>query len=108
MTTDGLFRIALLGAWGDKCAWCRTAIALTEMQVDHVVPQSLRGTDLADALQALDQPADYNLGRTYNLVPSCRRCNRFKGDRVPPATAPVIVFFLETCRQRADQIDEST
>ena len=107
MSNDGPFRVALLGAWGDRCAWCRTPIALTEMQVDHVVPQSLSGGKLRDALQALGQSADYDLTCTYNLVPACRRCNRFKGDRVPPVDAPVIVFFLQTCRERAPRIDES-
>lgn len=106
MTTDGAFRIALLAAWNDRCAWCRAPMALTEMQVDHVVPKTLVGPKLAAALDDLGQASDYNLEASYNLVPACRRCNRFKGDKVPP-NAPIIVFFLRQVRAMAAKVDSA-
>ena len=43
---------------GGHCAYCGKEIAYKDMQVDHVHPQYLGGTDDID-----------------NLLPSCRACN---------------------------------
>ncbi|MFD6771017.1 HNH endonuclease [Micromonospora chalcea] len=104
MSSDGRLRIALLAAWDGRCAWCRRAISVTETQVDHVMPQTLKGKNLADLLHAHALPADYDLHATYNLVPACARCNRFKSDRPAPNT-PIIAFFLQQTRQRAPRIE---
>jgi hypothetical protein len=108
MIHDGHFRIALLGAWLDKCAWCRRSITVSELEVDHILPESLTGDALVEALRLHGQPESYDLQEAYNLVPACGRCNRFKGNEVPPADAPIIAIFLRTARKRAPQITAST
>lgn len=44
-----------------RCAYCGNHIELKDMQVDHIVPKRMGGTD------------DIN-----NLYPACRRCNHYK------------------------------
>ena len=45
----------------ERCAYCGKSITFTEMQVDHIVPKRIGGTDEIE-----------------NLNPSCRRCNHYK------------------------------
>ena len=47
--------------YNGHCAYCGKAIAIKDMQVDHILPQRNGGTDDID-----------------NLNPSCRMCNHYK------------------------------
>jgi len=102
--TEGLMSVALLTVWRNRCAWCRSQVAVSEIEVDHVLPESLEGSDLSEALRLHGKPASYDLQSTSNLVPACRRCNNFKRARVPPDT-PIIAIFLQKCEEVADLVD---
>ena len=47
--------------YNGHCAYCGKAIAIKDMQVDHILPKRNGGTDDID-----------------NLNPSCRLCNHYK------------------------------
>lgn len=104
MLQDPRFRVALLGAWADRCAWCRGSVAVSDLQIDHVVPEHLTGDRLTEALNSLGLDPDYDLQGVYNLAPGCRRCNRMKSGTVPP-DAPIIVFFLAQARALAPKVE---
>ena len=55
-------RQAVYDKCGGRCAYCGREIAYKDMQVDHIHPQYLGGSD--------------EMG---NLNPACRMCNRRKG-----------------------------
>lgn len=97
-------RLALFDVWGQSCRWCRRPLTYAEMEVDHLIPKSLTGSALGDALAQHGLPADYDLDATVNLVPSCRPCNGLKGSR-PPPTAPIIATLLEMARRRAPKAE---
>lgn len=46
-----------------RCGYCGREIILKEMQVDHMIPKCIGGTN------------EYS-----NLMPSCRQCNHYKRD----------------------------
>lgn len=54
-------RKAIWQKYGGRCAYCGCVITLKEMQVDHVKPRRIGGSDDVD-----------------NLKPSCRLCNHYK------------------------------
>ena len=54
-------RHAVYEKYGGRCAYCGNSIEFKDMQVDHIFPQRLGGTD------------DFG-----NLNPSCRLCNHYK------------------------------
>ena len=54
-------RQAVYNKYGGRCAYCGNEIDIKDMQVDHVIPKRIGGTD------------DIN-----NLNPACRRCNHYK------------------------------
>lgn len=47
--------------YNGRCAYCGHEITLKEMQVDHIIPQRLGGTDSLE-----------------NYNPACRTCNHYK------------------------------
>jgi 5-methylcytosine-specific restriction endonuclease McrA len=98
-----LQRLALFKAWNEECAWCRLPIFFSEMEVEHIIPKSLKDEDRAYALDLHGLHADYDLDAVENLVPSCGPCNRGKGKRIAPTT-PALSLLLETAQERADLI----
>lgn len=56
---------------GYRCEYCH--IVGWELQVDHILPRSLRRRDLPGT-------ADEELDAHENLAAACAHCNRFKGD----------------------------
>ena len=65
-------RDAVYKRFDGHCAYCGIEIDISEMQVDHFWPQFL----------AHFQP-DLDNNRPGNLMPSCRKCNNFKGGMRP-------------------------
>lgn len=64
--------------YGGRCAYCGDEITQRQMQVDHIKPRYLRGTDDMD-----------------NLNPACRPCNNYK-----------LTFSIEELRwQIAQQVE---
>jgi len=53
------------------CAYCGTAIAYKDMQVDHYLPK--RSSAAAMAFHDVK-----DIDSISNLMPSCRRCNHYK------------------------------
>lgn len=54
-------RQAVYNKYGGRCAYCGRKIEYKDMQIDHMIPQRIGGTD-----------------EMSNLMPSCRLCNHYK------------------------------
>ena len=67
-----------------QCYHCGKKLDLGKTTLDHYLPKSKGGT--------------YDV---FNLVSSCRRCNRFKNDRLPDDWESVwIVLFIKAVIDR--------
>ena len=64
-------RLAIYNKYGGRCAYCGKPIYLKDMQVDHLIPQFLKGS-------AAHQHLVEQIDSFENLMPSCRRCNHYK------------------------------
>lgn len=63
---DKKIRLKVYDKFGGRCAYCGQEIEYKDMQVDHIEPKNLGGSDDID-----------------NLFPTCRLCNHYKrGDRL--------------------------
>ncbi len=105
MSVGDPIRLGLFLAWRQRCAWCDGPLTFSEVEVDHVIPQSLDGPALAEVLALHGLPSSYNVQGLQNLVPACGRCNGKKGKRPPPAT-PVIALLLERAARLVGQIEQ--
>jgi hypothetical protein len=93
-------RFALYVVGLRKCTWCGEPLTFSEMEIDHLIPKSLKGAELVRVLGLHGLPNDFDVDGTRNLVASCRRCNGSKGARIPP-DQPIITMMLESAARRA-------
>lgn len=105
VTVDGPLRAALLAAWNEGCAWCGRWIAITETEIDHIVPQGVPVEERTEILRLHGLPSNYDVHATRNLVPACQRCNRFKGSK-PPPNVPIVAFVLAKANAVAVSVDD--
>jgi hypothetical protein len=88
-------RYAVYTTHGEKCYLCRRPIDLVSMEVDHVIPESLLGTEkLSDVLQKLGLPKEFNLNSYANWMPACSQCNSMKSNTVFEPT-PIFQIILQ-------------
>jgi hypothetical protein len=80
------FRHALWEAHKQKCFYCTKGIMLLEMEVDHVLPESLDfdPQQLQEVKQRLGLPDEFQITGFANLVPACRACNGRKKHNLLP------------------------
>jgi 5-methylcytosine-specific restriction endonuclease McrA len=69
-------RIAVWEKYNKFCAYCGTKLEYKKMQVDHFYPQ--RNPRFAKSY-------GIDVDSIENLMPSCRRCNHYKGALLPDA-----------------------
>ena len=101
---DGLFRLALLRTWNDRCSWCRGPLRFEDMQVDHLVPQKMEAATLRALIVDHDLPEDYDRDATRNLVPSHGSCNLGKSNKDLPRSAR-FGELLQLAAKRAPEVE---
>lgn len=92
-------RQAVYDKYHGHCAYCGKEIDFKDMQVDHITGYgaAFYGVNGENVLQMIE---DGSINAIDNLLPSCRRCNYYKGPFDIEALRQRILTELEhTCRQ---------
>ncbi|KRG10718.1 hypothetical protein ACA30_21395 [Virgibacillus soli] len=73
-------RYAIWQAYNKKCAICGEPINYTQLQIDHIIAESLEKNhyELYGVLKKYELPKDFQINSLYNLRPACGYCNREK------------------------------
>lgn len=64
-----------------RCAYCSESIKYSEMQIDHVIPQSSFISHVKNkfrVLEFLKHLSEFDVDHFDNLMPACRVCNKWK------------------------------
>jgi hypothetical protein len=79
-TLSGVERYAIWTAHSKRCAYCQEPLKYADLEIDHIIPQSLRknSTRLQNLLAQLSLHANYDLDSLENLLPAHGGCNRRK------------------------------
>jgi 5-methylcytosine-specific restriction endonuclease McrA len=94
-------RLAVYTAHGEKCYLCTKPIYLKNMQIDHIIPDSLEGmVRLAEVLIQLGLPSTFNLQSYENWLPACGPCNNLKKDQVFQPV-PIVLVLLRKASEKA-------
>jgi hypothetical protein len=103
-TLVGIERIALWMAYSRKCAYCGELIPLRDLEIDHILPESLkdRPHELTRLKGELGLPPEFALNSLNNLLPSHGRCNLRKADQVFESSR--LRYFLEVAEKRLDAV----
>ncbi len=78
--SDVILRTALWHANGNRCFYCQELVAFNDLQIDHLIPQSIPPGDLSRVLNDLELGLDFNVDSPVNLVPTHSNCNSRKSN----------------------------
>lgn len=98
-------RIAIWRAHDKRCIYCGEPIAFTNLDIEHIVPESLLKDpqEFARVKTEYGLPADFNLNGLLNLVPAHHRpCNLSKSARV--FNAARARYFLEIAETKEAKV----
>lgn len=89
-------RFAVWRAYDGVCFWCGKPVVFNDMEVDHLIAESLadKPLEFAALLKSLSLPETYSVNDYPNWVAACGDCNGRKG-AATFAPAPMILFLLE-------------
>lgn len=99
-------RQAIWTVHGERCYLCHQLCVFSDIEIDHVIPERLVGTDeLPPILEALGLDAAFNLLSYENLLPSHRECNRRKSGRAF-RSSPIIQLEIERAIEKAVSVEK--
>jgi hypothetical protein len=101
-------RYAVFTVHGEKCYLCHAPVTLRTMEIDHVIPETLRDEParLAAVLVALGRSPDFDINSFANWLPSCGPCNNMKRDYVfePSGQIQIILQRAEAKVKEAQRL----
>ena len=102
-----LERTAIWLAYSKRCAYCGAPIEFRELEIDHILPDSLQNEPgkLAALREKLQLPSGFQLSFAANLLPAHGLCNLRKTDNVfNESTARYYISLAESKRSQIDEI----
>lgn len=100
-------RHAIWQSYNCKCFYCDEVISITELELDHIIPKSLKKQPikLENILNQQGLPLDFELDSLLNLVPVSRKCNSKKSDTVLSET--ILALNLEKAKSKINLINKN-
>jgi len=100
-------RFAIFTVHGEKCWLCNELMSLSEVEIDHIIPESWsERPELPAILKSLGCPENFDLNGWANLRPAHGRCNRRKSSHVF-RPSPLIQLELEIGLKKAPEVEEA-
>jgi hypothetical protein len=95
-------RWAVFSTHGSKCWLCYQPVNFHQMEVDHILPESLLKDQSAldAALTDFGLPSNFELNSFENWLPAHRHCNALKREDVFRPT-PIIQLWIDRARKKA-------
>lgn len=97
-------RHAVFSVHGLKCYIGHEPLDYVTAEIDHVIPESLidKPDELAEVLEQLALPPEFDLNSYENWLPACRTCNGKKSD-APWDPIPLVHRELTRARAKANE-----
>lgn len=98
-------RQAIYEAYERKCFYCGELIYFRELQIDHIIPETL--LDKPEQYKALAKrislPTTFEINSYQNWVPAHSKCNNRKSGELFPDSA--IIFYLDLAKRKVKTIE---
>lgn len=80
-----LLRTAIWRGYDKCCFYCGVHIEYPDLEIDHFIPKSISEASLKKLKDDGFLASDYDVFADYNLVASCKKDNRQKGNNILPS-----------------------
>lgn len=97
-----LVREAVWKAFGKRCLFCEKPITLGDMNLDHLIPESLSGhpEELKDLLERTGSE-NLDIFSLSNISPTCQTCNLKKYDLIISDRRLMLLLSIIESKQSA-------
>jgi hypothetical protein len=95
-------KVAIWRGDGEKCFYCRIPVPYRELQVDHIVPEKIPSSALADLKSVLS--ANFEINAIQNWVTCHQGCNIRKSVFVFETTA--LLYYIQMASKRAEKVQK--
>ncbi|KUJ55306.1 HNH endonuclease [Chryseobacterium aquaticum] len=86
-------RAGIWSAHGTKCFYCNTDIDFKDLNIDHIIPQSISDHKLKELILEYGLNESFTINSFENLVPTHRICNQRKTDSVFNKSS--VLYYLD-------------
>jgi len=95
-TFDNLTRSSIWTAHNNLCFYCSRSLDWGDLQIDHIIPESLEAypEEFEIIINDLSLDKNFNLNAIYNLVPSHSKCNSRKSNDLFPKNTSLFYLSL--------------
>lgn len=102
-------RYAVIVTHGQQCYLCRAPIDMSSFHVDHIIPEQLldKPERLAEVLESLGRPSDFDVNSFENWLPACGPCNILKRELVFEPSG-VVQVSLQNAASKAGEAREAS
>ncbi|WP_185287927.1 HNH endonuclease [Chryseobacterium lactis] len=101
---DISIRTGIWNAYKNKCFYCDKYIEFKDLQIDHIIPESLSELELKELILEYGLNGSFSINAYENLVPTHRVCNQRKTNNVFNKKA--IHYFLGLSTKKVKSIRE--
>ncbi|WPR71491.1 HNH endonuclease signature motif containing protein [Flavobacterium sp. NG2] len=104
-TFDNLTRSSIWSAHKNSCFYCSQTLDWGDLQIDHIIPESLeKNPDKFEQIKTdLGLDKNFNLNAIYNLVPAHSKCNLRKSDGLFDKNATL--FYLSIALKKEAKVN---
>ncbi|MFE3197908.1 HNH endonuclease [Embleya sp. NPDC059237] len=97
---NSVLRLVLYRLWRHRCYWCDTPKEFNDIEIDHIIPQSVGAKELKVLGAEYCLPSDFDIDGAENLAPICSAHNgpRGKGNKLYKSGG-VMLGYLDTARR---------
>ncbi len=97
-------RLSLWRANDGKCFFCGVPVAFSDLDIDHIIPETTTPSSLSELRRRIPLPDDFTVNALPNLVPTHHSCNKRKGGDLMDDQA--ILFYLQLWAKRQPRVQD--
>ncbi|MGW7071818.1 HNH endonuclease [Streptomyces sp. NPDC054855] len=103
---NAVLKLCLHRVYRTCCYLCGEPKDFPDVEIDHILPKSLSGPDMAREIKSYGLPRDFDVQGPENLAPICRECNGRKSNRTFNGARKVLLYLGKAADLRSRVITE--
>lgn len=99
-------KYAVYSVLGPKCVWCKKPVFFEDVEIDHIIPESIEESTLKDLVTKFKLAPNFTINSFYNWASIHSKCNKSKSADTFNA-APFIAEILHRISKKVPEIEKT-